>query len=304
MVWAARQKRLVFTLLATGVLVQPVLADTLTVADNAVSLAVAGSATNPTEWILDHETTTNAAEIQVGGADIHDNRLTVDSRYSFSAQGDFRLGPVHSSSNRLNVVQGGQMRVQGNLYNGTGSIMYYSQHNQVNVAGTGSVLRIGGGLDMSAGYNATGNTLRISDGGLVTVEGTFELYYHWAYGNNWLDLAGGNLLLNGDVEESFASGNGVLSSIRVWDDVSGDFQRLAYYNSTTLIENSQYMDMFMVQYLGSEAEAAALGLSGYAGYTVLRNTAGVNPVPEPATLLLFGVGVAGMAGLRRQRRVC
>jgi len=268
------------------------------VPDGATQLAESGTSADPAEWSLDGNFVTNAG-FTIGGSDRHYNYLTIDATYSFTANSDLTNGPVHSSRNQLNVVGGGQVAVGGNLFNGLGSISCYSNNNMINVAGINSHLSVLGNLDISSGYNATNNYLRLTDNGLATVDGNFSLYYHWAYGNNWLELGGGALLLKGDKTADFSSGNGILSSIKVWDDSTNRFQRVAQYDSTTLVENPEYLSMLFVEYLENAAEAADVGFSGYSGYTVIRN---VNPVPIPPTLLLFGSGLFALVGLRRRKQ--
>ncbi len=274
-------------------------ATSYTVAPTATQLAEAGSSANPAEWSLAADFVTSTTDFTIGGGGIHYNYLTIDSTYSFSTTNDMKNGPVHSSHNQLNVIGGGQVTVGGNLYNGWGSISYYSNYNLINVSGANSHLSVLENLDISSGYNATNNYLRLTNNGLATVGGDFSLYYHWAYGNNWLELGGGALLLKGDKVGDFSSGHGILSSIKVWDDSTNAFQRVAYYDHTTLVENPEYFNMLSVEYLNDATEAAALGFSGYEGYTVIRN---VNPVPLPTTLLLFGSGLFGLVGLRRRKQ--
>lgn len=274
-------------------------ASSYTVTTGATQLAIAGTPSNPSEWSLGSDFATGTNNFTIGGDDINYNYLTIDSTHSFTANQDMIIGPVHSSHNQLNVINGGQVNVAQNLYNGNGSIGFWSLYNLINISGSGSHLSVQGNLDISSGYNATNNYLRLTDNGLTTVDGDFSLYYHWAYGNNWLELGGGALLLQGDKVGDFSSGHGILSSIKVWDDSTGAFQRVAYYSSTTLIENQEYLNMLFVEYLDNAAEATALGFSGYEGYTVVRN---VNPVPLPTTLLLFGSGLFGLVGLRRRKQ--
>lgn len=263
------------------------LADSFTVADGATTLAEAGSNANPAEWTIDHDYTTAADPFSIGADGQGYNHLTVDGTHSFSAENDVINGPIHSSSNQLNVIGGGQFSVGGTLYNGMGSIWYYSQHNEITVSGPGSLLDITGNLDMSAGYNATDNVITLADGGITKVDGSFDLYYHWCYGNNWLELNGGELWLKGDKTADFEASDGVLSSIKVWDAGTDSFQRVAYYSSTTFHVNQPYLDMLSVTY------------NAQTGYTVISN---VNPVPEPATLFLFGTGIAGLLGRRLRRK--
>ncbi len=278
-----------FQLLAAGV-----------VTDTMTQLADAGSSTSPAQWWLDHDTSTPVTDIfTIGGYDRHYNYLSIDANNSFTASNGLFLGPERSSRNLLDIQAGGSVTVNGDFTVGDGTIMYYSTDNKINISGEDATLSVSGNLDMSDGYNATRNALTLTDGGKTVVGGDFSLYYHWAYGNTWLELGGGSLFLFGDKTADFVEGNGILSSIKVWDDASSSFERVSYYDSTTLY-STPYLDWLAVDYIHDSAQAAALGYSDdYVGFTVLHD---VNPVPEPASLLLFGTGLMGLLGSRLRKK--
>ena len=293
-------RKVVFFLMMLLLMSGVAFASSYTVPSGATQLAETSSFSDPAEWSLAAYFTIGASDFTIGGSGINYNYLTIDGTYSFTANQNLINGPVHSSHNQLNVTGGGQVEVAQDLYNGRGSISYYSNYNVISVSGAGSHLSVQGNLDMSNGYNALDNHLRLTGDGFASVNGNFLLYAHWSYGNNWLELGGGALLLLGDKTGDFSSGQGILSSIMVWDDSTGTYQRVAHYESTTLTEDQKYLNMLSVEYLGDVTAAANSGFSGYEGYTVIRN---VNPVPIPTTVLLFGSGLAGLAVLRRRKRV-
>ena len=293
-------RKVVFFLMMLLLMSGVAFASSYTVLSDATQLAEISSSSDPAEWSLVADFTIGASDFTIGGSGINYNYLTIDGTYSFTANQNLINGPVHSSHNQLNVTGGGQVEVAQDLYNGRGSSSYYSNYNVISVSGAGSHLSVQGNLDMSNGYNALDNHLRLTGDGFASVNGNFLLYAHWSYGNNWLELGGGALLLLGDKTGDFSSGQGILSSIMVWDDSTGTYQRVAHYESTTLTEDQKYLNMLSVEYLGDVTAAANSGFSGYEGYTVIRN---VNPVPIPTTVLLFGSGLAGLAVLRRRKRV-
>ncbi len=293
-------RKVVFFLMMLLLMSGVAFASSYTVPSGATQLAETSSSSDPAEWSLAADFTIGASDFTIGGSGINYNYLTIDGTYSFTANQNLINGPVHSSHNQLNVTGGGQVEVAQDLYNGRGSSSYYSNYNVISVSGAGSHLSVQGNLDMSNGYNALDNHLRLTGDGFASVNGNFLLYAHWSYGNNWLELGGGALLLLGDKTGDFSSGQGILSSIMVWDDSTGTYQRVAHYESTTLTEDQKYLNMLSVEYLGDVTAAANSGFSGYEGYTVIRN---VNPVPIPTTVLLFGSGLAGLAVLRRRKRV-
>ena len=251
------------------------------------------------EWTLDHDTVTpDTGPFTIGASWQSDNRLSVDANNSFTASNGLVIGGSYTWKNILNIHKNANVTVEGNLVHGTG----VSTGDRINVIGSGATLHISGDLDMSNGYNATNNTLELSDGGIAVADGDFTLYNHYAYGNSWLELGGGALFLLGDKTADFAYGATILSSIKVWDDVNAQYERVAnyFYNGTVTWSATEYLDYLAVDYIADAAQAVVLGYSNdFVGYTVLRD---VNPIPEPATVLLFGVGLAGLIRLRIRKR--
>jgi len=267
------------------------------VADTVTEIADVG----PAYWWLDHNTVmanSGNERFVMGGFGKSDNYLSVDANYSLTASNGLLVGAAHSWRNQLNIQTGGNVTVEGTLKVGEGTISHYSRFNRVSVTGSGAVLAVNGYLDLSNGGNATDNALQLSDGGIAVAE-SFSLYNHWSYGNSWLELDDGALFLEGDKTGDFAYGSGILSSIKVWDDVNDVFERVAYYSSTTWHETA-FLDYLAVDYINDAAQAAFLGYSDdFVGFTVVRD---VNPVPEPGTVLLLGFGLAGLIGSKVRRR--
>lgn len=250
-------------------------------------------------WTLDHDTVTPATDpFTIGATWQSNNQLTVDENYSFTASNGLVIGGSYTWNNILNIQENATVTVIGDLIHGTG----VSGGDRINVVGNGATLLISGNLDMSNGYNAVNNTLELSDGGIAVADGDFTLYNSYAYGNSWLELGGGALFLEGDKTADFAYGETILSSIKVWDEVTQQYERVAnyYYDGNITWTATQYLDYLAVDYIADAAQAATLGYSDdFVGYTVLRD---VNPVPEPGTVFLLGAGLVGLIGSRVRKK--
>lgn len=263
-------------------------------------LADSGSSGSPAAWWLDNNYTSPSSGVfTVGGSW---NQLAINNGYNFIASSGMTVGTTGGGYNLLDVQAGSTVTVNGTFLCGqTTSIAYYGKNNKTVVSGGGARLESTGNMQIGSGgaWLVTSNTLNISNNGVVIVDsdkngsGSFGVANHWSYGNSWLELDGGLLAIYGDKTANFAYGAGILSSIKVWDDVSVSFQRLAYYNSTTWIA-TEYIDLLSVEYVVDAAQAASLGISDeFVGFTVVQN------IPEPATLVLLTL--CSTALLRRKR---
>lgn len=220
------------------------------------------------EWTLNDGTTTTNAWLVLGDAGASYNRLTIDSGQTLGVGARFKVG--------------------------TGSISHFSHFNRVDVSGRLNVDR----LDISNGYNSLNNTLSIQSGGIVTAN-TFELYAHWSYGHNWLELNGGMLFLTGNQASGFDTDQGILSSIKVWDDATGAYQLVAEYDSAQLVVDDAYYNQLLVEYIGDIEEAEALGISSeFVGTTLITN---VSAVPVPSSLYILAMGIAVLFNLGRKK---
>lgn len=252
---------------------------------DATFLADAGSSGSMAEWTLSGDHVTPASEFTIGGGGKRYNRLTVADSQTFTATAGLVVGPANGSLNFLSINENGSVDVTGGMRVGTGSISYYSTASRVDVSGS---LAISGDLDLSNGYNATDNTLSLHAGGVAKVDGEFLLYNHWAYGNCWLELDGGTLALLGDKTADFETSDGILSSIKIWDDDSSSYQTIADFSGQTLVTNSYYSRL-EVTYITDTGNSLH-------GYTT------VQAVPEPSTLALTAVFGASIMALRRFKR--
>lgn len=269
-----------------------VVGPTTTVLDNS------GTSGSPALWELDQDITSPVGTVFTIGGNY--NHLIINDGFTFTASSGMTVGTTNKTGNLLEIQAGNVVTVIGDLLCGqTTSIAYYSSLNMIKVSGNGARLNVTGNLRIGSGaaWLVTNNTLNISDGAIVVVNsdmtdgGDFWASNHWSYGNSWLELDGGTLAIYGDFTDNFAYGQGLLSSIKVWDDVTETFQRCAYYNSTTWNATS-YLDQLTVNYIENADQAAALGISSeFVGFTMVSN------IPEPATISFLAIGT--LAFIRR-----
>jgi hypothetical protein len=291
-----RYSNLIATMLFTCMLTVQIFAAGI-VPEGTSQLSDDGSSASPAAWWFDGDYVSPAGSLfEVGvrdGGNASYNELTVSNGLTFTASSGLWVGRNNTFHNQLNIQNNARVVVNGSANCGDGSIMYYGKYNHINISGVNARLSVTENLDFSDGYNATENYLSISDGGIAVVDsdkngsGSFSLYYHWSYGNCWMELDGGSLLLYGDKTADFASGNGILSSIKVWNAASNSLQRVAYYDSQTLKETDS-INLLEVDYIENEADAIAHGLDNeFVGFTVVKN------IPEPTTigLSLFALGI-------------
>ena len=249
-----------------------------------------GTDTNPIYWTLNGNYTAQS-DFTIGHSNQNNsgnyNILTVDNGQTFNAEQNLILGPIGSDYNRINVQAGATVDVDGNMYIGTGSSSYYCTGNNVNVTGD---LSVNGDLIVGSKV-ARSSILNLLDGGLVQVFGDFNLYSHWYYTNSWLILNGGILALSGDRTDDFTQGSRILASIKVWDDISGDFQAIADYTGsiTSSTVNNEYSHLLNVEYVTNPNDDLF-------GYTLINAT---HAVPEPTAMALFVFGA--FVVLRRKK---
>ena len=251
------------------------------VAPGTTILNDAGSSGSFAEWTLDGNFSAST-DFTIGGGGMHYNRLTVADGQLFTAGSGMIVGPANGSRNYLTIDENGTVAVAGTVRVGTGSISHYSTYSRIDVSG---LLQISGDLDISNGYNADNNTLSLHAGGITKVDGDFLLYNHWAYGNCWLELDGGVLAIAGDKTADFEATDGIVTSIKIWDDTTGSYQAVAGFDEQTVVTNS-YFDQLQVSYISDAGNPLD-------GYTV------VEAIPEPATLSLVALFGGSILFLRR-----
>ena len=182
--------------------------------------------------------------------------VTVDGKNSTWTNSSY-LFVGRYGNGTLNITNGGTV---SNVYGGIG--FSPTSSCTVTVDGAGSTWTNGGDFDVRDGI------LNITNGGLVSIAGELTVYHFTAY-DGFINMStGGMLALFGDVDDSL---NQFLSIIN-------DSDAINYWDGTAWdnITGATYGVDYTLEYLTT---------GDLTGYTML--TVGV---PEPATLLLLGMG--------------
>jgi len=138
---------------------------------------------------------------------------------------------------------------------------------------------------------------------------TSDALNSWAAGSreivtwiaNWALATPGSGELTGEDRKAAAQ-------VAIWDTViaSATFSSSTYYTAAQTLINETYLaaqdkNAYVNDWLlaVSPTQGALGGVVDYQNFLVKATAA---PVPEPATMLLFGTGLAGLAGIARRRK--
>ena len=133
----------------------------------------------------------------------------------------------------------------------------------------------------------------------TVASGTTELAGSGESSGNYVEwVIDGILAINGDQTGVFARDQGILTSIKIWDDAQQEYMRVAEFNKEHTVSTTSYFNLLEILYI-SDADAAALqGVSNdFVGYTIVRNTA----VPLPSSMTVLGLGIFSILGILRKR---
>ncbi|MBN1456659.1 MAG: PEP-CTERM sorting domain-containing protein [Sedimentisphaerales bacterium] len=215
---------------------------------------------NGTMNIINGGKVSSQGENTIGWASDLTGVVTVSGVGSTWTANNYRLRVGSLGEGTLNITNGGEVRCDGSSIG-----RFAGSAGEVTVDGYGSKLTSDYGIYI--GYEGNG-TLNITDGGLVSVAGTVTIDVNGG-DDSFINMdTGGKLALLGDGGDSLVAFLGLIdgtdairywnSSIAGWADITG----------------ATYGIDYTLEYL-TEGDLA--------GYTMLT-------VPEPATMLLFGLG--------------
>jgi len=259
------------------------------------------------------------------GADPNDRDYNGTGTFAprtFNDLGTFSLGGVYSvgSSSELYVSDGVMWygsADDGNLeaftWNVSGGVLAGSRDVTRDVAVSNSIAS-----SETLGYDSSTNTWYAGTRtrGIYHLDGTGNWIYDFTYMNmsgghmDGMEMVDGNLWVSDMTSDHLAMyqnlGTVAAPDWQIFDaDEDGtrettNFDDTFNYNYSAYVEGMGYgaFDHFWVT---SNSSLYELGGGALQGVIEDEGDGGDNPVPEPSTIILMGIGLAGLAGYRRKK---
>ena len=157
-------------------------------------------------------------------------------------------------------------------------------------------------LDLST-FTSDGDVYVDLAGGTVTMDETSSLWSSYFYDDNFFVAADA---LSLSVDYALTSGIDDVDWIVTQVDYIYDLEEMGPTSGTYTLDLTPYQNTTISLAFGLEADWSDLGYDSVATFSnfdlVTVSNSGPAPVPEPATMVLFGTGLAGLIGASKRKR--
>jgi hypothetical protein len=204
----------------------------------------------------------------------------------------FLAAPLMSAQANL-LANGGfeAGQLSAGAYNYVGATRDSWTYAQASVGG-GLLINVGGGGGpwVNGGQTGYGGTQVGGIQGLGSIAQTFNAVYNGTYTVSWLDAGRGSTAGGAQTYIASLYDNTIASSV---GSLSLNTSFGSIFNAESFSASLKAGDNYTLAFTGQDN----------VDQTALIDNVNVSQVPEPATLLLFGTGLAGLGWMRRRKAI-